>query len=271
MLCYVTAFLDLNRENWNLFSRSIDTYFEHFSPMISLFELYNTNNYKLIVFLDEKHIDKFKIYFPKEYNFLILVPINRNFLNTNSVIWSRLEKEKEIMNSCMYKSRFQHRLQYPENSNPEYTLINHAKIDFIDIAIQLLENSPEYEYFCWVDFGYFQNKNRISNSLIDIKKINSNCINYTLINDIEDKDRYLLYTMHTAPERVGGFFFIGKKDQLKQYQKIYHDIHERFQKLGLADDDQHLVLRCYFENQNLFCFHNLGEWHKALLYFSNDC
>jgi hypothetical protein len=46
---------------------------------------------------------------------------------------------------------------------------------------------------------------------------------------------------------------------------LYHEILNYFQNtLNIVDDDQHLVLQCYFKNPSLFTMHYLGRWHSVL-------
>ncbi len=167
------------------------------------------------------------------------------------------------MNSEYYKSLISHR-DVPECHIPEYTLINHSKIDFM-IEASKLKNS---EFFCWIDFGYFALKERIPLNLVDINKLDKNRINYTLINPIDNRDSDVLYTLRNAPERIGGFFFFGERNVLKEYQELYHFVLKEFQyDYNIADDDQHLVLRCYVKQPDLFALHYLGGWHRALCHF----
>lgn len=263
-LCYVTAFLDLQRENWSEFKRSFSDYFNSFLPLLNLFQglPLEEKDYELIVYMDKNHVETVKSAV-KNSRRITVVEIDSNFLSENIPVWKRLEKEEKIMASDQYKKLMGQRVKYPEHSNAKYTLINHAKIDFINHAMKLSDS----ENFCWVDFGYFQTPERIPTTMLDLKHFQPDRITYTLINALEEKDKDILYTLHFAPERIGGFFFLGNRKAMSEYQKLYHEIHRGFQDSNLADDDQHLALRCYFRQPELFSLHNLGGWHKALVYF----
>ena len=80
----------------------------------------------------------------------------------------------------------------------------------------------------------------------------------------------ITYTLKVAPEKIGGFFFLGRKDKLKEYQQIYHQILDNFQNNNIADDDQHLALRCYFHKPSLFTLHYLMEWHCILFKYQKQ-
>lgn len=261
-LCYVTAFLDIEREKWIYFQRSFEKYFDSFTILVDLFKKNYTPDYELIVFIDEKHYDRI-LNVVNNIVGITVIKIDNTFMQNNIPIWKRLEKETEIMNSDTFKNLLSHRLKYPEHNNPKYTLINHAKIDFVNLAIE----KSNAEYFCWVDFGYFQNKNTVPEKLIDVNLLNKEKVNYTLINPLSDNDKSVFYTIMNAPERIGGFFFFGNRKVLKEYQTLFHQVHLWFQENNLADDDQHIALQCYFKNPELFYLHSLGEWHKALISF----
>lgn len=266
-LCYVTAFYDIGRDNWLSFRRTFDTYLEHFKPYIDMMTKTDPALCEMIIFIDEKYFNTIQKLTEGVSN-IILVQINKDFMDTQIPIWKTLEKEGEIMQSDMYKNLIANRIQFPEHNDPKYTLINHAKIDFVNIAITM---RPDFEYFCWTDFGYFQgDKNRIPQNTLDISLFDSKTVNYTLINPLDDNDKDVIYTLSIAPERIGGFFFFGHKDILKVYQKLYHHVHAELQKNNIVDDDQHIALRCYYQAPELFTLHYLGGWHKALVAFQKS-
>ncbi len=278
MICYVTAFLDINRDKWENFSRSFDKYLESFIPYIDLFNI-KLEDIKLedilVVYIDKKYLDII-VNLTKDISNIIVIPIDEEFLEINSVLWQRLEQETEIVTSEKYKTQFNHRLQFPENNNAKYSLINHAKIDFVVYTINNIEtivkdkDIKDVEYFCWSDFGYFSNKNNIPKQLLDINKLDINRINYTLINEVHSYDIDIMNTMNNPREVIGGFFWFGRKDKILEYQKLYHQTHKEFQYMWLVDDDQHIALRCYFKNPNLFALHHLGKWHCALIHFQKE-
>ena len=262
-LTYVTAFFDIGRDNWNnSFKRDFKTYMKNFIPYLFLFQNNLDDDYDMIVYIDEIHYNTLRRLIDIDLPIKI-IKINNEFLKNHIPIWNRLPRETEIMNSDTYKNLMRNRLQFPEHHKPKYTLINHAKIDFLNHAMTI-SNS---EYLCWTDFGYFQLHNRIPINHIDLHKLDLNKINYTLINHLKKEDESLKYTLLTAPETIGGFFFFGNRTVLKEYQELYWDMLDYFDSINIADDDQHVALRCYFKHPELFKLHHLGGWHKALVAF----
>ena len=271
-ITYVTAFCDLGREKWNKFHRTFDEYLNGFRPFIEMFSR-TTNEiaqYRMVVFIDKKHIDRLQQELCLETK-ITLIPIDFEWMHKNLPMWRTLEIERSVMSTPYYKNMVAHRNSCPECYIPEYTLINHCKIDYI---CHLIDNPSTYnisDYYCWVDFGSFQLPEKVPERMLDVSKLDPYKINYTLINPITHIDRDPLHTVVFAAEKVGGFFFAGSKILLKQYQALYHSVLNYYQNvLGIADDDQALVLACYFMRPDLFAMHYTGIWHYALIYFQKD-
>lgn len=262
-ICYVTAFLNIGRSNWKNFSRSVDNYIDSFLPYIELFENNRDSDCEMVVYIDETIYSTLKEKIGDDLP-IKLIPINEDYLLKEMPIWSRLEREQEIMNSDLFKTMVGSRVSFPEAHNARYTLINHLKIDFI---CHTLVNHTSAEYLCWTDFGYFKQKNRIPMKMLDINKLVLDKINYTLINPLEDIDRDVFYTLRFAKEKIGGFFFFGRRDVLVQYQQLYHETHQELQNDTIVDDDQSIALQCWAKKPEMFAMHYLGDWHLALLAF----
>lgn len=260
-ITFVTAFLDLDRESWESFSRSVNDYFNHFTPYVEFIKKSPEDD--MIVFLDKKHIDKM-LPILKGSERITIIPIDRNYMISNIQTWSRLEREREIMASDTYKKSNGYRT-HPETINPEYTLINHAKIDFL-LQASKISTSP---YLAWTDFGYFASKDRIPSSPLDLNKIEGDKITYTLINPISDIDSDIYYTLKFYPETIGGFFFIGKREKIFEYSLLYNEVLDFFSLKEIADDDQHVALQCYIRRPMLFSLILTGKWHAALTYLSS--
>lgn len=258
MICYVTAFLDLHRHTWAQHSRTFDDYLASFIPLIPLVE--NDPDATCLVFLDDTHT------IPQlaDTTSFRVIPINRDVLSSYP-IWSTLPTEQRILNDASMRRLVAHRKSCPECWNAEYTLINHSKVDFMAHATRVSDAA----YFAWIDFGYFALPSRIPSQLLDVSALDTDRINYTLINPVQPVFSNVVYMLTRAPECFGGFFFFGPRRAILEYQHLYHDVlHTCQEKYGIADDDQHLAMMCYFRRPNLFTLHHLGGWHRALTYFA---
>jgi hypothetical protein len=124
-----------------------------------------------------------------------------------------------------------------------------------------------YDYYTWVDFGYFKNNYIIPKNLLDLSKLDLNRINRVIINDITKDDENIEKTMKSPSETIAGYFFFGNRNVMLQYFELYQKELEKFYSLNLVDDDQHISLRCYFEKPYLFRLCKM-PWHHALKYYS---
>jgi len=260
-ICYVSSYIDIGREYWTTcFKRTTDDYFNAFKPLLSLFEKLPVNlqpYFELIVYIDEmyyyrlKDVDIFNVR---------IIPVGKKFLTENIPAWNKINREMEVMMSDDFRRTYANRLFYPEASNFFYTTLQHAKSDFVAYSTQI----SNAEYFCWVDFGYFKEPSYIPNQLIDLNYFDKTKINYSLVENIDERDKDIFYTMRVAPDRIGGFFFLANRENVLLFQKLYHEMHDYFHGRNIVDDDQHIVLRVYFKYPELFKLHSLGGWHKIL-------
>lgn len=262
-ICYITLFLDIGRSEWNtIFRRSFDTYLEHFLPFINLFEPNIAGNDEMIAFIDRKHITTLRSVLTLTTR-IKLIEIDTQWME-QLPIWKTLDRERAIMQYDKFQEQIPtYRKACPETYIPEYTLINHCKIDLLALAIQ--QKFTTAEYFAWVDFGMFKQSTNIPKRLIDINLIAKNKINYTLLNPIKEECKTLSYLQLVAPENIAGYLFIGHQDKILEYQKLYHNILNHLQNNSQADDDQVLALLCYFTQPNLFNLIPCPIWHYGLI------
>lgn len=256
-LCIVSAFLDIGRQEWTTFRRSLSQYFNNFLP-------YTKFHHEMIIFMDDKHVNTLKSICNNRKN-IVIIPINTEWMKENIYAYSQLKQETEIMNSDKFKELVKHRLHHPECSKPLYNIMQHAKIDFVAYTIN--NKLSMADYYAWSDFGYFQDFSRIPQRELDINKFDLYKINFQGISALTEKDFDIIYTLTTAPERIGGFFYLGSPEKLLLYQKLYHKVCKDFHNLHIVDDDQHIMIQCYFQQPELFHIWNLGGWHLTYLYF----
>lgn len=257
-LCLVSAFLDIGRQNWSAFRRSIQQYLHHFLP-------YTKIPHKMIVFMDDRYVEVMTGLC--RGTSIRIIPINRDWMQEHIFAYSLLGREREIMASETFQAKVKHRLHHPECSQPEYNIMQHAKIDFVMHVIQ--QQLSDATYYAWTDFGFFQDPSRISDRGLDVNKFVLNQINFQGIYPLNDLDFNIAYTLIHAPERVGGFFYLGRPDVLAEYQQLYHEVCEEFHRIGIVDDDQHIMIQCVHRNPDLFHVHTLGAWHLTYLHFQN--
>lgn len=258
-LCLVSAFLDIGRGNWRVFRRSIAQYFVHFLP-------YTNMKHEMIVFMDDKYIDNLRQLCCNAPH-ITIIPINREWMSKNIHAYQQLHREVAIMRSSNFRKLIYHRHAHPECSQPEYNIMQHSKVDFVCYAIE--KKLSQAEYYAWTDFGYFQNPSRVPKNPLDLTKFDLERVNFQGINPVTEKDFDIMYTLVAAPERVGGFFYLGGIPQLQQYQLLYHTVCDKFYNNNIVDDDQHIMIQCLAHQPDLFKVWNLGGWHLTYTHFQH--
>ena len=142
----------------------------------------------LVIFIDDRHLQQVTQIImetrPRTL-YTAIVPINTSFLVKYIHAWSLLPRERELMTSDVYLRQVPLSLRHlPEHTVPSYTLINHAKIDFVMFVIihlhgrhdhshghsnhngsthqhttrdavgGWLSSTQRYDRYSWIDFGY---------------------------------------------------------------------------------------------------------------------
>lgn len=129
----------------------------------------------LVIFIDDRHLQQVTHIVmetrPRAL-YTAIVPINTSFLVKYIHAWKFLPRERDIMTSNAYLRQVPMSLRHlPEHTVPSYTLINHAKIDFVMFVITHLHGRHDighghdkyhqplpmdvgYDRYSWIDFGY---------------------------------------------------------------------------------------------------------------------
>ena len=264
-VCYVTAFLDLNRGDWPIFKRTFEDYLVSFKVFLKIFEASTCGNDEMICFIDENRFKEVESLFPKDVTVNItLIKLTKNMLE-DLHCWKTLNTEQENMNNEDFKKLVRKRFGFPETIYASYTCINHCKIDFVAKVID--SHLSDKEYFCWIDFGYFMKIINIPEKLLDISHFDTNKFNCWLVNPIDNMDSNYKYLLSDAPEKIQGNSWFGRKDIIKKYQEIYYEVLDWYQNhLKVADDDQAIMLISYFKHPELFEFNKINYgWHKMMI------
>jgi hypothetical protein len=255
----VSAFYDIGRTQWDTYVRSTQTYIDSFKNYYSI-------DYHMIVFIDSRYI-----HLLTNTPSITFIPINEIWLKNNT-IWSKIEIARSIMNSEKYKTLVARRIENgsPETLFPEYNFINHCKIDFINYAIH--HGYINSELVAWSDFGYHNSvfKNDISRfpkENLNTSFFNSKITMWTM-NEITEKDFDPWYTVQNEKVIFTGGFYGLPTTMVPEFHKLYHDSLDELHNLGICDDDQHIYLRCYRKNPELFEIHlDKNKWPEALCHF----
>jgi hypothetical protein len=258
----VTGFYNINRSSWWNSARSIDHYVNSFKEYLKL-------NYKMVVFLDDR-VDIIEDL--RHHPTITVVPINMDWLKTNTEAWKQFDTAKRITESSEYINLTKQRRTngQPQNIHPEYCVINHTKIDLIKYAIDndLINND---DFICWSDFGYHNsilhmNPSEFPTKVLDSKRFNLDKLCFFLRNDVIEGDADPVKTLINPRETFTGSLWGGPKHLLLYLHILYQECVNELYSLNISDFDQHIYLRCYLKCPELFQLYvSDGKWPQPLL------
>jgi hypothetical protein len=248
-IIFTTAFKEINREKWNSYQVSTGRYIDYF-----IF-LGKNIKYKLIVYLEKEVKDRIL----KKTNF------NENIIfydlsEVNTFFDEFIEKDKEIMNSAIYKQKVpDYRKNLPEHLYSDYNLINHSKINFVNKTKQLY---PNYQYYAWIDFGRMnENIDNIPKNL-NISLIPNNKITYHFVNEppkhkVSEEEMLRSHAVYLL-----GSSFIVPNHMVTNFEQLWKNKLINWQEQYITDDDQNLVLQLYFDNPSMFYGIKNNKWYN---------
>ena len=250
--CFVTMFYDINRSQWNnsAFSRNFEIYFLRFSMLLH-------NEIPLVVFIDDRYYERLRTIINRinvNQIFVYVVKINDTWLKQNTIGWNYQHIEQQIMNTDEYKQRIASRpeLNTPETLYPEYNCLLHVKRDLISYVIH--QNIVKVDYYGWIDFGYVGESHTYITpfQMNPVLLRNNHTIHVMLVNPLTDRDRDAVYTLMYAPERIQGGFYFGHKHAHIAFMDQYYETVRKLYVLGVADDEQAVLVHAYFTDSSLF-------------------
>lgn len=262
----VTAFFDVGRSGWRKSPKDTEAFY------MASFRHYGHMTNKMVVFLDKRLVHLL----PSNSNMyrIQIIPIDYEWLETNTKSWQQRDTATQVMQSTLYQTLLHDRIKegYPENIYPEYNLINHSKIDFIVYAIKQ-GLVPQDAPVAWTDFGYhfsvYGTQGPFPNQ--SIRLLNNDKLTFCLVALPQKEDADVGYTLTVARPTFTGGFFGGPQDLLLELHALYHTCLDVFYTCGIADDDQHVYLRCWLRQPDLFQLYLKAPgdaWPQALSYFT---
>jgi protein YibB len=248
----VTAFFDINRDNWKTFNRSTDKY-------ISYFKFWARIRNKLIIYTSKELKDEiFTI--RREYGLdnqtIIHVVDDYRKIDTNMY--------EDICKSMNYVDTLNFRLlrHVPESYNADYNYITGLKAWFMKDVVSRKETSS---MVAWMDFGYNHGGEVIKHSKDFDFYWNYNFtdkINLFLIRDIPNKP--LFETIRSSSTSVMGALIVAPDYLCETLWGINKKVIDALNICGFADDDQTILQGSFMLRPELFELHHT-DWHKPLV------
>lgn len=244
MYSIVTAFFDIDRENWdNIFKRNLNDYLENSKNLFKTPE-------NMIIFVEPKLVDFVKKNRNKHF------PTHIIEINYNELFYSSKEQKiKDIMISKEYTQNLEKGYR-PECCIPKYNVIMWSKLELLQKAILLY---PEYSHFAWVDFGIHKfilkkpEKMIYPNGLLD--KIKIHCRNKVELN--LNKETFLKSTKNV----FAGGSITGSKENLSLFKYMFDEEVKYLLNKNLVSSDQTIFTFIYQKYPWLFEL-SYGDWNE---------
>lgn len=259
---FVTAFYDIGRGQWgDKYARSTETYFERFLLLLNM-------NLPLVVFIDDRYLSRtielIRAVEQSRSGELLqieLVPMNDQFLADHIQSWGYVPIESEIMSSESYITMAARRNEKgtPETLYPQYTCINHAKVDFISYYIDTYASSS-LSHIGWVDFGYFTEKFEVVPFKLSKELLFNDHVNFIAHGDILEEESDPSHVFTNVPIKIHGAFWFGSITAVQRYKNVYHQCVLEMHDKRIADDDQTVALCCYFKEKGLMKLWKNETW-----------
>jgi hypothetical protein len=269
---FVTAFYDIGRVNWTHLERPSMYYINALTDLITMLK------HSIVVYLDDRYVTDFsnrqEIKNAIDVGKLTIIPINETWLVNNTKGWRTVPEAQLIMHSKYYTELLKERInnKQPENTYAKYNGIVHCKIDFINITKNLTNMDGLY---VWIDSGYLFSVNHKyvkddTKLILNFDKINKNKITFMLVNKIHPFDFDTTFTIVNARETHASGFYIVPSHLITPLYESYFSVIDKFNKLGISDDDQHIYLQCIalmgFDMFELV-IEKEGVWPNGVRYF----
>jgi hypothetical protein len=243
-IIFTTAYKDIHRGQWEGFVRSNQTYLNYF------YNLATHIPYTLVVYVEDPIKEMMKEHVFRDN--ILFVDMN----NVSTFFDKYLEKDKQIIQSETFQQKIPpHRKKMPECVYAEYNLMNHSKINFVNHTKKLF---GDYEYYAWIDFGTMNEKvenipKQIDVSLLD-KKITYHCLSRPP-GRLSEEDMLKSDAVYFL-----GSAFLVYCDWVEPFEQLWESKIQQWQKKGITDDDQNLILQLYYDHPELFQKIENAEW-----------
>ena len=236
-ILFVTAFKELGRERWAYWARRTDEYFVSFKNIVECLK------HDLIVFIEDDLRDRVQAIVDAAAAADRVTVMD--YRSVNSFLVKYLDHERAVMAAPAFRQLVAHRRDCPETYIPEYTLVNHSKINFLSAAQTA---RPDYDFYAWTDFGGCRMEGDIMLIIpqLDVDKIPDRIMYNAFAQPPSERpDETTLLRSGNVHMTGGGF--IVPASRVKQFERAWELKLIDWQVRGIADDDQALVLQLFYD------------------------
>jgi len=254
----ITAIIDFNRVSWNEFGDydtkkhgySTNPYKYNKENYLLWFSHYVNFTNEMYIYVDEPYFEDLE-YICRNNTNMHLIKINKKWLLDNLPVWRNVDRVREIMQSEHFKKLVGQRGHFPEASVPEYVTMTHSKLEFVIHAMD--NNLCKTDYVSWVDFGMFKDPNYLLNSFdFNMSLFPSDKIVVPVLHYPNERDKDIVFTLQVARDVFCGGLWAGTQEKMREFNNLFKAVVETMHKNGITDDEQHVLIHCYYQNPSFF-------------------
>jgi len=256
----VTALINIDRENWQAYSRS---WYEYMKFMENVMRM----GVPMCIFVEEYMVDFITNSRSKHPNTKIYTISIKDY-----VLYSKLDRIKEIQQDQKYKS-ISTNDPCPEIYIPLYDVVVNNKIDFLYRVSK--ENPFSTENFVWIDAGYGHSRFLIPEfHKPDLTNyVEKASLNKIVVNTLEDKissnDPIEFFKDHQ--DFIDGGLVVGNADTIEKFHKKYYSLIDNIMEQGIIDDDQYFMSMMYVNYQDMMFTVRIPNWdYRKTIILGND-
>jgi protein YibB len=237
-LTLVTGFWDINRQNWDHYSRSTTMYLQNAQRVLTI-------NHPLIVFIQPDLVDWVKKNRAKYLDYTVVVPLEV----TELPYYNLIDKIKSIMDSDEYKSGLADG-KVPEVCNPLYDVLIWSKLPLIIRAISM--NPFKSSHFGWIDFGFHLHGLKDYYLNTQILYNTPNKIRILTIMKPKEEDLNIKEFFKSHKVSLLAALLTGSIKNLIIFNKMADQVIREAISLNVVDSEQSIYAICYLKNPSLF-------------------
>lgn len=256
----VTCFYNINRDNWDAYSRPIEKYF------INAGNVLNKKN-PIVIFTTENYVNKCieirkKTDIHLIYTKIIILPFEE------LLYYDKMETIRDIQKKNIHNIP-NNSQNCPEFCIPEYIIVINNKTNFLKKVVD--QNFYNSQIFQWVDFGFHENLYHFNNDFFnetyfsnifykkDKIKISS------FLNPTKIHDKKLFYNSHY--ETVAAGLIGGDKNAIYTLYSLCKDEFEYLLNNQLMNQEQYIYYYLLCENTDLFDYSIINRWDDLCKYY----
>ncbi len=222
-ILFATAFRDTGRDKWLAFRRDKALYLEWFANLAALKKL------ELVCYYPKAQWAELP---PGAYRL-------RDFDPDDTFFRAYFEAEQAIMRLPSFRAFIGERGQNPEHCHPEYSMMTHAKANFVRRAAAQF---PEYSHYAWIDFGIAR-RPFDPDTALDWRRLMDDKVHMQAFAPPGSFPTDPRELCRESPDALSASLFVVPKHHAIWYESVYEQELQRNHALQIADDEQNIMLR----------------------------